>query len=189
MVYKFPESAKFGKMLAKSKIYGYATLTSKVKKLFVAQVEKITWDYKLSPATINLPGSDSVQEIQVFHVVLRTGVLASEILQTIDKAIPSPILFLLQYKGKCRYVAAHKRPSEADKNKWVVSNHFKTDWMNASQEQAELPVVLNMEALYHFFSGRLFRSLSGKTKIWMNWFCEWISCELKSGRLVNWRAG
>lgn len=151
MVYKFPESAKFGRMLAKSKIYDYATLTSKMKELFVAQVEKITWDYKLSPETINLPGSDSVQEIQVFHVVLRTGVLASEILQTIDKAIPSPILFLLQYKGKCRYVAAYKRPSEADKNKWVVSNHFKTDWMSASQEQVELPVVLNMAALYHFF--------------------------------------
>jgi hypothetical protein len=41
-------------MLAKRKIYEHAAPTSKVKELFVAQVEKITWAYKLSPATINL---------------------------------------------------------------------------------------------------------------------------------------
>ena len=150
-LYNFPKAAAFGKMLAKSKIYEHATPTSKVKELFVEQVEKITWAYKLSPATINLPASDGVQEIQVFNVTLRTGALASEVLQTIDKAIPSPILFILSYKGKCRYVAAYKRPSEADKTKWVVSGYFETEWMSDSQEKKELPVVLNMAALYHFF--------------------------------------
>lgn len=151
MAYKFPESAKFGKVVAKSKIYEHTTPTSKVKKLFVEQVEKITWAYKLSPATINLPASDGVQEIQVFNVALRTGALASDVLKTIDKAIPSPILFILSYKGKCRYVAAYKRPSEADRTKWVVSGYFKTDWMSDSRKKAELPVVLNMADLYHFF--------------------------------------
>jgi len=150
-LYSFPKAAVFGRMLAKSKIYEHASPTSKVKELFVEQVEKITWAYKLSPATINLPASDGVQEVQVFHVALRTGALASEVLQTIDKAIPSPILFLLHHKGKCRYVAAYKRPSEADKSKWVVSSYFETDWMSDSLEKAELPVVLNMAALYHFF--------------------------------------
>lgn len=150
-LYNFPKAAAFGRMLAKSKIYEHATPTSKVKELFVEQVEKITWAYKLSPATINLPASDGVQEIQVFHVALRTDALASEVLQTIDKAIPSPILFLLNHKEKCRYVAAYKRPSEADKTKWVVSGYFETEWMSDSQEKKELPVVLNMAALYHFF--------------------------------------
>lgn len=149
--YNFPKAAAFGKMLAKSKIYEHAMPGTKVKDLFVTQVEKINWAYKLSPATINLPASDGVQEIQVFNVTLRTGVLASEVLQTIDKAIPSPILFVLSYNGKCRYVAAYKRPSEADKNKWVVSSYFETDWMRDSQEKVALPVFLNMAALYHFF--------------------------------------
>lgn len=150
-LYSFPKAAAFGKMLAKSKIYEYATPTSKVKELFVEQVEKITWAYKLSPATINLPASDGVQEIQVFNVALRTGELSSDVLQAIDKAIPSPILFVLSYNGKYRYVAAYKCPSEVDKNKWVVSSHFETDWISDSKEKTELPVVLNMAALYHFF--------------------------------------
>ena len=151
VLYQFPNSAAFGKMLAKSKIYEYATPASKVKELFVSQVEKITWAYKLSPATINLPASENVREIQVFHIALRSGILASEILQTIDKAIPSPILFLLEHENRCRYVAAYKQPREVDKNKWVISSYFETDWISNALEKAAMPVVLNMAALYHFF--------------------------------------
>jgi hypothetical protein len=151
VVYKFPEASKFGKVVAKSKIYEHTTPTSKVKKLFVEQVEKTTWAYKLSPATINLPASDGVQEIQVFNVALRTGALASDVLKTIDKAIPSPLIFVLSYKGKCRYVAAYKRPSEADRTKCVVSAYFETEWISDSRKKAELPLVLNMADLYHFF--------------------------------------
>jgi hypothetical protein len=149
--YAFPKAAAFGRMLAKSKIYQHASPTSKVKELFVAQVEKIIWAYKLSPATINLPASDGVQEIQIFTVSLRTGELSFDVLQTIDKAIPSPILFMLSYNGKYRYAAAYKRPSEADKNKWVVSSYFQSEWMNDDTEKIELPVVLNMRALYQAF--------------------------------------
>ncbi len=94
-VYIFPKAAAFGRKVAKRKIYQHATPSTKVKNLFVQQVEKIAWAYKLSPATINLPASDGVQEIQVFTLSLRTGELSRDILHTIDKAIPSPILFEL----------------------------------------------------------------------------------------------
>ncbi len=150
-LYKFPAAAKFGKIVSKSKIYEHASPNTKVKKLFADEIEKITWAYKLSPATINLPASDGVQEIQIFAITLKTDTLSHEVLQTIDKAIPSPILFMLSYNGKCRYVAAYKRPSEADKSKWVISNYLETDWRGDSQEKSELPVVLNMAALYQSF--------------------------------------
>ena len=148
--YKFPDSAKFDRVISKSKIYKHAAPTSKVKELFVAQVEKITWAYKLSPTTINLPASDGVQEIQVFTVSLRTGELSFEVLQTIDKAIPSPILFVLSYNEKCRYAAAYKRLSEADKSRWVVSRYFQSaDYADERRlGKKELPLVLNMGALY-----------------------------------------
>ena len=64
--YAFPKAAAFGKVLAKSKIYEHAAPGSKVKGLFVKEVEKIIWAYKLSPATINLPAGSGVQEIQIF---------------------------------------------------------------------------------------------------------------------------
>lgn len=147
-LYNFPANAKFGKMIAKSKIYEHAPPTTKIKELFVQEVKKITWSYKLSPETINLPAKDGVQEIQVFTVLLKTSNLSHVVLQTIDKAIPSPILFVVSFEKKIRYIAAYKRPSEADKNKWVVSDYFETDWLNDETFLIELPVVLDMKALY-----------------------------------------
>ena len=140
MVYKFPESAKFGRVIPKSKIYQHASPSTKVKNLFVQQVEKITWSYKLSPETINIPASDGVQEIQVFTVSLRTGELSTDVMHTIDKAIPSPILFELKYGGKTKYAAGYKRPSEADKSKWVVSSYMQSDWLKGNAPVSELPV-------------------------------------------------
>ncbi len=144
----FPKAAAFGKGVPKSKIYEHATPGSRVKDLFVKEVEKITWSYKLSSTTINLSASSGVQEIQIFTIALKTGELSQEVLLTIDKAIPSPILFELKYSGKIRYTAAYKRPSGADKSKWVVSSYFLSDWMNDDSPTVELPVVLNMGMLY-----------------------------------------
>lgn len=148
VLYNFPSNAAFGRVLPKSKIYEHASPSSRIKELFVREVEKITWSYKLSSDTINLPAKDGVQEIQVFTITLKTGKLSYEVLQTIDKAIPSPILFIVSFDEQVRYVAAYKRPSEADKNKWVVSGYFETDWENEDAERDELPVVLNLGALY-----------------------------------------
>ncbi len=150
-LYNFPEAAAFDRVIPKSKIYQHATPSTKVKNLFVQQVEKITWAYKLSPATINLPASDGVQEIQVFSISLRTGELSIDVLNAIDKAIPSPILFELEYGGKTKYAASYKRPSEADKSKWVVSSYFQSGWLDGKSPISELPVVLNMGALYQSF--------------------------------------
>jgi hypothetical protein len=149
VLYDFPEKAKFGRVLSKSKIYEHANPTSRVKDMFVREVEKITWTYKLSSATINLPVSDEVTEIQIFTIILRTGTISEEVLRTIDKAIPSPIIFHLDYRGRSRYLAAYKRPNEVDRSKWVVSSYFETEWMDDRLEETTLPVVLNMGALYH----------------------------------------
>ncbi len=150
-LYNFPRAAAFGKMVAKGKIYEHASPSKKVKEQFINQVEKITWSYKLSPATINLPVSSGVEEIQVFSIKLRTGEVSFEVLHTIDKAIPLPILFELQFNGKTQYVGAYKRPSEADKSKWVISSYFQSVWMDDDSERINLPVVLNMGALYQAF--------------------------------------
>ncbi len=155
-LYEFPKHAAFGRTIAKSKIYENSRPASKVKELFTRQVDKIIWAYKLSPETINLKASEKVREIQIFTLILKSGELAPEVLQTIDKAIPSPIIFQSVYNGRTKYMAAYKRPNEADTSKWVVSNYFETEWMDSSLEKNELPVALNMGTLYQ----ALLKSLS-----------------------------
>lgn len=147
-LYQFPKTAAFGRMVPKNKIYERVGANAKLKALFVQNIEKITWAYKLSPQTINIPASQSVQELQVFSLSLKGPTLLNETLQAMDKVIPSPILYELNYNGRSRYTAAYKRTSEADKTKWVVSGYFETEWFNDTEERKELPVVLNMAALY-----------------------------------------
>ena len=148
VVYNFPSNSKFGKNIPKSKIYDNASPSAKIKEMFVKQVDKITWSYKLSPETINLPAKNGVNEIQIFTIALKTEELKKEILQTIDKAIPSRILFIVTFKDKIKYTAAYKRSSEADKSKLVVSSYFETDWISNDAKVVILPVALDMQGLY-----------------------------------------
>lgn len=148
-LFTFPPNAAFGKVLPKGKIYEHASPSASVRELFIREVDKITWSYKLSPDTINLPARGGVQEVQVFTIGLRSPSLSQKVLATIDKAIPSPIFFVLSFDDQVCYVATYKRPSEADKSKWVVSSYFESDWMAVETESRPLPLALDMGSLYH----------------------------------------
>jgi hypothetical protein len=148
VLFDYPKSAAFGRVLPKNKIYEHASPSTAVKTLFVRQVEQITWQFKLAPETVNLKGTPFVPEIQIFSITLKMGELKYDVLQCIDRAIPFPILFELRYEGKIRAVAAFKRPSDADKSKWVVSNYFESAWQPSEAPRTALPVVFDLEALY-----------------------------------------
>ena len=147
-LFEYPRSAAFGRVLPKSKIYEFGSPTRAVKELFVRQVEKITWEYKLAPESINIKSTPAVPEIQVFSIALKEEELKVDVLRCIDQAIPFPILFELRHDGKVKPVSAYKRPSEADSTKWVVSEYFGTKWLAADTPRTPLPVVFDLEALY-----------------------------------------
>jgi hypothetical protein len=147
-LYRFPEKAAFGRPLPKTRIYEHAAPGAKVKQAFVRDVEKITWSYKLSPDTINLPAGEGVEEMQIFSVSLRSEVCSHDLLLAMDKAIPSPILFILGWNGKSRYAAAYKRPGGTGKGGPMVSRYFETGWISDEAEKIELPIVLNLGILY-----------------------------------------
>lgn len=152
---RYPEQAHFGRTLPKNKIYEHSGANTKLKDLFIEQVEQIVWQYKLAPETINLPAKPNVPEVQVFRILLKTAELSLDVLQCIDGAIPFPIVFELEHDGKTKVVAAHKRPSEADSSKWVVSDYFFTAWMPAHSERDTMPVALDLGRLYEALLQRL----------------------------------
>ena len=154
-LYDFPQQAAYGKVLPKSKFYEQVRPSRTIRDGFTAQIEKITWQYVLAPNTVNLPAVKSVEEIAVFEISLKTGELDENILRTIDKAIRLPILYLLTFAGKVKYIAAYKRPSEADSGKWVVDAYFESPWQPESAERTALPVALDMGGLYEQLLRRL----------------------------------
>lgn len=148
MLYEWPHSAAFGRVIPKSRIYEHARAGARLKELFVREVDQIIWSHKLAPETINLPATNQVREIQVFRVKVRSLELDHDVLRAIDKAIPFPLLFELLHDDRIRMVAAYKRPNEADTARWVVGNYFEGDWQPSDAVRRPLPVVLNMGALY-----------------------------------------
>lgn len=149
-LFAYPEAAKFGRVVPKSKIYEHGSPGAAVRQLFVRQVEQIVWQHKLAPETVNLKASKAVPEIQIFSISLKGDELKPEVLRCIDLAIPFPILFELRFDGKVQPIAAFKRPSEADASKWVISEYFDGNWIDPqiTQIRADLPLVMDLGQLY-----------------------------------------
>lgn len=146
--FDYPRAAAFGRVLPKTKIYDHAKVGTKLKQLFVDQVEQIVWQFKLAPETINLSATKSVSEVQVFKIRLRDKSLDEDVLRAIDRTIAFPILFELTHEHRRKVIAAYKRPSEADSSKWVISEYFSTDWESEDNPRTPLPSALNLGALY-----------------------------------------
>lgn len=147
-MFQYPKQAEFNRVLPKSKIYAHAKPGKAVKNLFVSQIGEIVWKYKLSPETINLPARHGITEIQVFEIALKTEELDEDVLHTIDKAIPFPILFQLTHGDRIRFATSFKRPSDADSTKWVIEASFVTDWQPENQARPPLPIALDLASLY-----------------------------------------
>ena len=144
----YPKQAAFGRVLPKNKIYEHSGANTRLKDLFVKQVEQIVWQYKLAPETLNLPARPGVPEIQIFSIQLKTAELHADVLRCVDGAIPFPIVFELTFDGRTQVTAAYKRPNESDASRWVLSDYFATDWLPIDSERTAMPVALHMGGLY-----------------------------------------
>ena len=155
MLFNYPKQAAVGRILPKNKLYANAKISAALKKKFVDRIDKIVWEYKLSPETINVSGKTNAPEIEIFRIELRQPELSVDILQTIDNAIPFPIIFEIVFGNQIKTKAAFKRPSEADSAKWVTEIYFETDWQNVDKPRQDLPTALNLEVLYEKILGSL----------------------------------
>jgi hypothetical protein len=147
-LFAWPSQAAVGRPIAKSKIYAHAKPTAALRALFVEQVESITWAYKLSPETINLPAKPAVPEIEVFEVALKLPDVSHSVLRCIDKAMPRPILFNLRFEGHTQPVAAYKRPSDAASDQWVLGDYHAAPWQKDGDALPALPLALDLQGLY-----------------------------------------
>ena len=144
----YPKQAVFGRTLPKNKIYEHSGANTRLKDLFVEQVEQIVWQYKLAPETINLPARLGVPELQIFSIQLKTSELNLDVLRCIDGAVQFPIIFELNFDGRTKVIAAYKRPNESDASRWVLSDYFATAWLPSDCERAAMPLALDLGGLY-----------------------------------------
>jgi len=151
----YPKQAVFGRTLPKNKIYEHSGANTRLKDLFVEQVEQIVWQYKLAPETINLPARLGVPELQIFSIQLKASELNLDVLRCIDGAVQFPIIFELSFDGRTKVIAAYKRPNESDASRWVMSDYFTTAWLPSDYERAAMPLALDLGGLYELMLHRL----------------------------------
>jgi len=148
MLYEFPTSAKFNRVLNKERFYAGARNNRKLKSLFTNQVTRIRWAYKLSPQTINIPATAEVPEIEVIQIEASGSELDPAVLLAIDRAIPNPTIHEIHVAGRVRQTAAYKRASEADVKAWVISHYVSCPSQAADASRKPLPPSLNLGNLY-----------------------------------------
>lgn len=149
LLYRWPVATEFGSRVPKEKLYEHGIVSTAVREKFVSEVQRITWAYKLAESTINLPGSKTVPEIQVFHIDTKAGDVSDQVLSAIDKAIPFPIIFEITRatagEPQVRMIATHKLlGSGAPK----LSAYYSTSWLPADVERQPLPTAISLPTLY-----------------------------------------
>ena len=148
MLFDYPTKARVANKLPKNKLYENASVNTKLKDKFVNQIEKIVWQYKLAPDTLNLDATNKVPEIQIFDIFLKTKEVDQALLEVIDKAIPLPIIFQIHKGNKVKIKAAYKRPSESANNKWVIEAYFESEWLDKYSTKQPMPQALDLGKLY-----------------------------------------
>ncbi|GAA1799926.1 DUF4391 domain-containing protein [Nostocoides veronense] len=140
VLYRWPDTARFGKTIPKTKFYERAVVTPAVRARFVAEVEGITWAYKLAQSTINLPPSSEVPEIQVLVIKAKGEDVDASVLATIDKAIKQPVVFEIVSIQGTRMTATLKAGNPGGR-------YYSSEWVRDDLRRP-LPPSITLPNLY-----------------------------------------
>ncbi len=153
-MFGLPESTYFGKLVPKTKFYDKLSIDRKLERSFIDQIASIRWVHKLSADTLNVEQGSTVQEVEVFHIKLKTTEIDLNILRQMDKQLHYHLIFLLEYEGAYQLWTSYKE--ESITTAFRVGNYYHTDWVT---EDAFSLVIdgLNMDTVYE----NLVRQIAG----------------------------
>ena len=158
MAIELPKSTEFNKKIPKQKFYENLEISPALKKIFIEQVDKILWSYKIASSSTNLADGSLVKEIEVFEVFLKSPNLDDELLHHIDRAVPYHIVFILEYQGRYKACISYKEAATSGNRAFKVNSYYYTDWLDNQNLPLKLE-GLNLDAAYENFV----RQIAGKT--------------------------
>lgn len=127
--FALPASARVEQRIAKKLLVEQGAATAANRRLINDAVEAIVWHAALKPATIGVPASTAspdspaVIELALVSLSLRAGTRAAQaqrLVQLIHRAIPYPVLLLVDGGGRVNLSLAVKRASLGEVGQLVV---------------------------------------------------------------------
>lgn len=100
---ELPKACVVDKFIPKKTFYEKVNISSSIKEEFTEKLSKIYWRYKISEDTINISKTEDIEEIEVFEIELREKYNCKNVIKTITKNIPYPILFYIKYENEFQY--------------------------------------------------------------------------------------
>ena len=153
-VLDFPATALVAKTVPKNAFYKRAKSKriNALKQFLTDAFENITWLYKLHPSTLKIAAGEQVQEIDVFHCLVKIAKIDPVLLLEIDALIPRHTLFVLQYPDRTEVVMQQKRLTSSSAS---CSAHIET---LAATELKSKPLYIrgqDMDSLYAYLLGQV----------------------------------
>ncbi|TDN95306.1 uncharacterized protein DUF4391 [Salegentibacter sp. 24] len=151
--FDLPDKVKVNRVVPKNAFDSFTN--SKQKQLFTDLIKRITWSYKLSETTTNLPAKE-VKEIQIFYVELKQNEKVQALLDIIDKSIPYPIIFLVNSDEDYYFSTSTKHPHPVNENISVIDWTFNSEWMKEEEmHRYSLPLKKSLDNVYEGFCYQL----------------------------------
>jgi hypothetical protein len=144
-IFDLPKTTIFGKVVPKNAFDKFTN--SKQKKMMSEFIKRITWQYKLSTTTTNLP-SKEIEEIQVFLIELKRKNDLKPILEIINRAIPYHIIFVLNFDDEILISTAAKHLNPHKKDEATIDSPFSTKWFPLSKNEIKLNLKESLEVTY-----------------------------------------
>lgn len=145
---QWPEAARVDRLIPKERLYAEASAGAALRQRFVDEVQRVRWAYKLGEESLRLAPGETVTEIQVFVIELKGSDLDNSVLVSVDRSIPSQIMFELRREtgrgAEQAMTAAYKRSGGTTR----TADYFRTAWIGADHPRVLLPAALDMDGLY-----------------------------------------
>lgn len=141
--FTLPINTVVQRVIPKNSFESFAT--AKQKRLMTELIQRITWSYKLSTISTNLP-SKSIKEVQIFTIELKKKAPIKDILDLIDRSIPYHIFFKVIYGEEYFFHTSVKRGHAQDQDKSIIDFSFVSDW--SSERDLLLELKVSIDSVY-----------------------------------------
>lgn len=154
MTISFPKTTLVNKVVPKTSFYRFMDINTKLKQLFINDVEKIVWLYKLASSTLNVENGKKVHEITVFEVFLKGEDFSEELFRFIDEKIPRHIIFIIRAGERSRLFVNYKDWIDEQKGLFSITQSFVTPWIKTENCMLEIR-GLTLDRVYDNFVSQI----------------------------------
>lgn len=129
-----PDNCRTGNTIYKKMFYDMGSLSAGDKAIFKDDIDKITWQYSISPSNANIPKyKDDIREydeIAVIEIELSNIKRYKRMCEIIQINIPYPILLIAKHENEFALNLAHKRTNLTDSSKNTVDDYHYSEWID-----------------------------------------------------------